>query len=187
VDGGAAVFLGDCGHGKSTLGAAFLARGFRIVTDDLVVLKNLETGWVIHPGVPRLKLFSPVARGLLGPDLGGTPMIRNAAKLVLTLRAGQAVHSRQPLKALYVLSDPASGSVNKPARVRVEPCSRREAFLEVIRAAFNLLVVERDRVANQFGFARSLTADVPVRRLVYPRELSLLPAVCDRVLADLAA
>ena len=39
VDGEAVAFLGDCGYGKSTLGAAFLARGFPLLTDDVLALE----------------------------------------------------------------------------------------------------------------------------------------------------
>ena len=42
VDGEAIAFLGDCGYGKSTLGAAFVARGFPVLTDD--VLAHGEAG-----------------------------------------------------------------------------------------------------------------------------------------------
>ena len=186
VDGEAIAFLGDCGYGKSTLGAALLARGFPVLTDDLIVLEKRGAGWAVHPGIPRLKLFPSVARRLFGPSLEGTLMIRGTSKLVLPLSAGQTVRRLVPLRALYVLSEPGPRGSRRPARVRFERLSGREAFLEVIRAAFNLLVVERGRLAAQFAFAARVVATVPVRRLTYPRRLSSLPAVCDILLADLA-
>lgn len=186
VDGEAVALLGDCGYGKSTLAAALLARGFPIVTDDLIALEQRDTRWVVHPGIPRIKLFHSVARRVLGSSLGGTPMNNGTSKLVIPLKARQTVPQAMPLKAVYVLSDVGRRRALGPAGVRIEHLSGREAFLEVIRAAFNLLVLERTRVAGQFAFAARLVADVPVRRLTYPRNLSLLPAVCDTVLADLA-
>lgn len=186
VDGSAVALLGDCGYGKSTLGAALLARGFPILTDDLVVLEQHNSAWTAHPGVPRLKLFPSVVRRLLGPGFGGTPMNGGTSKLVLSLGAEQTVGKVVPLKALYVLSDPRQRPSGGRCRVNIERLSGREAFLEIIRAAFNLLVLERQRFANQFAFARRLTASVPVRRLTYHRDLSDLPAVCDALLADVA-
>jgi hypothetical protein len=67
----------------------------------------------------------------------------------------------------------------------VEHLSGQEAFLEVIRGAFNLQVNERVRLANQFDFAARLVASVPIRRLSYPRRLSVLGAVCDTLVKDL--
>lgn len=182
VDGEAVAFLGDCGYGKSTLGAALLARGYPILTDDLVALEERDTGWMAHPGIPRLKLFPSVARRLLGREVAGTPMNRGTSKLVLPLTARQSTQRPLPLKAIYVLSKPrASGG---PARARIRELSGPDAFLEIIRAAFNLLVLESGRFANQFLLARRLVAGVSVRRLTYPRKLSALPAVCDALLAD---
>ena len=184
VDGGAVAFLGDCGYGKSTLGAALLARGFPVLTDDLVALEEDKAGWTVHPGIPRLKLFPSLAQKLLGERVRGTPMNRGTSKLVLPLTRGQSARRLLPLKAIYVLSDPRQRERRGLARVQIERLSGGEAFLEVIRAAFNLLVLERNRLANQFTFASRLVGRVPMRRLTYPRDLSLLPTVCDTVLAD---
>jgi hypothetical protein len=186
VGGGAVAFLGDCGYGKSTLGAALLARGFPVLTDDLIVLEKREAGWAVHPGIPRIKLSPSIARRLFGPNPKGTPMNPGASKLVLPLSAGQTVQRLVPLTALYVLSEPARRARGGAACLAIERLSGSGAFLEVIRAAFNLLVLERKRLADQFGFASRLAAGVPVRRLTYPRDLSSLDAVCDGVLADLA-
>ena len=73
----------------------------------------------------------------------------------------------------------------RSARIRISGLSGPNAFLEIIRAAFNLLVLESGRFANQFAMADGLTAGVSVRRLAYPRTLSALPLVCDALLADL--
>jgi HPr Serine kinase C-terminal domain len=188
VDGSAVAFLGDCGFGKSTLGAALLARGYRVIADDLVSLDLRKGRWVVHPGIPRLKLHLPVARALLGPEANGSAMIHGTSKRVLPLVPNQSVRQVLPLKAVYVLSDPRRrDDRSPPGGVTVEPVSGRDAFLEVIRAAFNLILLERGRYANQFAFATRLVALVPVRRLIYPRDLSVLPVVCRTVLADLAS
>jgi hypothetical protein len=182
VEGGAVVFLGNCGYGKSTLGAALLARGFPILTDDLVVLQQHKHRWAVHRGIPRVKLFPSMARRLLGSHLRGTPMNDGTSKLVLPLEAEAMAPATVPLKALYVLSDPELHQRN--GRITVEPLTNSEAFLEVVRASFNLIRVDRPRLANQFAAAGRLASSVPVRRLTYPRRFSALRAVCDAVLAD---
>jgi hypothetical protein len=185
VEGEAIVFLGDCGYGKSTLGAALLARGFPVVSDDLTVIERAgDDGWAVHPGVPRLKLFPGVARALLGFEANGTPMHSGTSKIVLSLSGAQVNRRRLPLRALYALSDPDDGC-RRHTRVDVEPLSGRTAFLEVIRASFNPLVVDSHRLANQFAFATRVVSGVPVRRLTYRRDLDVLPAVCNAVLTDL--
>jgi len=85
---------------------------------------------------------------------------------------------------IYVLGDP--DAARRSSRVSIEPLPGGRAFLEIVRATFNLIAIDRDRLAGQYAFARQLAGDVPVRRLLYPRKLSALPEVCDAVLSDLA-
>jgi len=182
--GEAVVLLGDCGYGKSTLGAALLARGCPIVTDDVVALEATNGRWTVHPGIARLKLFPEMARRLLGPSVLGTPMNNGTSKLVLPLNDVQSARQPLPVKTIYVLSDPSARRPRGAAQVHIDPLSASEAFFALIAGAFNLLVVERDRIARQFEFASQLVARVPVRRLTYHRSLPVLAAACDAILAD---
>ena len=186
IDGEAIAFLGDCGYGKSTLGAAFLSLGFPILTDDLIALERTASGYAVHPGMPRLKLFPSVARRVLGVERGGTPLNNATSKQILPLAAQQACRRRTPLGALYVLSEPTPALRRPAADIELERLSGGDPFLEVIRNTFNTIVEDRDRLASQFAFAGRLVAAVPVTRLSYPRSLALLPAVCEAVLADLS-
>ncbi|HZT76376.1 MAG TPA: hypothetical protein VFA27_06950 [Vicinamibacterales bacterium] len=181
VDRGALVIVGDCGYGKSTLAAALVARGCPLVTDDLVSLRRVGPRWLVDPGLPRVKLAPRVARRLLGTNARGEAMIHGTTKRIIPLAATQAMTRALPLTAIYVLDAPTRGG-----RIAVEPLARREGLLEIVRAAYNLVVLDRDRYANQFAFAARLAAAVPVRRLIYPRAIERLPAVCDAVLEDVA-
>ena len=183
VDSGAVAFVGDCGYGKSTLGAAMLARGFPILTDDLIALRQTAGQCEVQPGVPRIKLFPRVARRVFPRPGRGTRMNRGTRKLVLPLDEPDTASQPVPLRAIYVLSPPRRRKAPR-TRLRVQPLAGRDAFLEVVRAAFNLLVQRGERLAGQFRFATDLAASVPVRRLTYPRTLSRLPSVCDAVLKD---
>ena len=103
VDGEAIGFLGDCGYGKSTLGAAFLRLGFPVLTDDLVVLERTASGYSVQPGMPRLKLFPGVSRPVLGAVLPGPRLNDGTSKQILPLGPGQAFRRAAPLSTLYVL------------------------------------------------------------------------------------
>jgi hypothetical protein len=179
--GNAVAFVGDCGYGKSTLAAALLAHGGRVVTDDLVSLNSRRARWLVEPGIPRLKLTPATMEALLG-DVAGPRMIHGADKRVVPLNPTQAVARPLPLRAIYVL-----GSPKRSGKIVVETLTRAKAFLEIIRAAFNLVVHDRKRYARQFAFATQLATDVPVRRLAYPRTFAALADVCDAIQADAAA
>jgi hypothetical protein len=185
IGGKAVALLGDCGYGKSTLAAALVARGFPILTDDLMVLAPRGSGWMVQPGLPHLKLFPSVAERLLGHHAAGTPMNTRTAKLMIPLEKHQMVSRAVPLKALYILPEP--GRPASTGRIGIQRLSGSDAFLEVVRAAFNLTVTDKSRLANQFSFAERLIGRVPVRRLNYRRSFAALPAVCDAILADVIA
>jgi hypothetical protein len=180
VDGSAIAFLGDCGHGKSTLGAAFLARGFPLLTDDLLALRFDGHHFMAHAGPARLKLFPSVARSLLGRS--GTHQLNpGTRKLVLPLSGRSATSEAVPVDALYVLCGPARS--RRASRVTLTPLTGQRAFLEVIRSAFNLIQVDKARLEHQFRMAATLATVVPVTRLTYPRKLSRLDEVCEVILA----
>jgi hypothetical protein len=180
VHGKAVAFLGDCGYGKSTLGAAFLREGHRILTDDLLALKPTGAGYSAHPGIPRIKLFPSVSRRVLGRD-AGTRLNHGTSKQILPLTGEQVFSRPAPLAALYVLSPPAP----RTRHIAVEALSRSDALLELVRNTFNTVVDDRDRLARQFLFASRLATRIPIRRLTYPRNLAALPTVVGAVLKDL--
>lgn len=57
IAGAAVAFMGHAGAGKSTLAAWFLDRGHAVLTDDVCVIENRQSGIVAHRGVVRLRLW----------------------------------------------------------------------------------------------------------------------------------
>lgn len=173
VDSGAVGFLGDCGYGKSTLGAAFLRAGHPVLTDDLLVLGERAGGFLAYPGPPRIKLFPEVAeRVLAGP--AGTPMNGATPKLVIPLAAGHAAAVPVPLRAICVLGRPGPA---RGSRISIRRLAGRRACIELVRASFNTVVTEPRRLARQLDLAARVAARVPVLAVSYPRDLGRLPEV----------
>jgi len=183
VNGRAAAFLGDCGYGKSSLGAAFLQAGHSLLTDDLLVLKKERHRLMAQPGVPRIKLFPEIAHALLGGQVAGTPMNPGTPKLVIPLPPHLFAQNAQPLGAIYVLNPPGKQPASK--RVTIKTLPHRRAWVELTANTFNPVVAERDRLARQFHWAAWLASQVPVKSLSYPRDLASLPEVREAVESDL--
>lgn len=187
VGGQAVAFLGDCGYGKSTLGAAFLEAGYKLLTDDLLVVEPQglhQRRVVAHPGPPRIKLFPRAAAVLLGNPGCGMPMNPDTPKLVIPLLPRQAATAPRPLNAVYVLSPPPSRHRSRHVTIRTIP--PRRACLALIANTFNTVVMDSDRLARQFDFAVALASKIPVKSLSGPWGLSRLPAIRDAILADLS-
>jgi hypothetical protein len=184
VEGHAVGFLGDSGAGKSSLAAAFLQSGHRLLTDDLLVLRSEGEDVLAHPGLSRVKLFPEVAGLLLG-EAAGTPMNDRTSKLIVPLQPDSFQRSRVPLGALYVLS-PSPTPADR-GEIKIHALSKRRAFIELTRNTFNPLVTDRDRLRSQFATAAEVSNRVHIGGLSFPRALSSLPSLRDAILADLSS
>lgn len=183
VGEGAVGFVGDCGYGKSSLGAAFLQAGYPLLTDDLLVIKVKGGGFDAYPGPPRIKLFPQIARRLLGEQITGTPMNNLTRKLVIPLGWKMFWRGAAPLKAIYVLLPRLQNFDGE--RITIKPLCPRRAFVELLRNTFNAVVVDPIRLRRQFELVARLTTSIPVRSLAYPRRLDYLPKVRQAILSDL--
>ena len=176
----AIAFLGDSGYGKSTLAAAFLQRGYALLTDDVLALDfRGEKVWA-RPGMARVKLNSDSADALFC-GRGSIPMNSFTTKMIFPLSDAQHGNCVVPLQSLYVLP-------RKPSQLRIgiRRLSGRASFLPIIQNTFNNTVLHSDRLKRQFEFAARLARLIPIKQLFYPRRLNMLPDVADAVLEDIS-
>jgi len=183
IDDGAVGFVGDCGYGKSSLGASFLQAGYLLLTDDLLILKENNGCFAAYPGFPRIKLFPKIAKKLIGEKVKGFPMNNLTSKLILPLDRHQFTRTPVPLRSIYVLTPPAAGLRSK--KVTIRRLSQRRAFLSLLRNTFNTKVTEPERLKRQFTFFKQIVSKVPIKTLSYPRSLKSLPSVREAILNDL--
>jgi hypothetical protein len=183
VDGEAVAFLGSNAFGKSSLAASFLAGGFRLLTDDLLILRDSPMGVLAYPGPPRIKLFSKVAGRVLGSTPDGPAMHAGTDKRVLWLDARQSCQAPVVLRTTYAVAAPRDAC--RTPNVRIETLSPREAFLALVKGTFNRRLVSADRLERQFDLMARLAGRVVVKTLAYPRAIDRLPDVRAAVLADL--
>jgi hypothetical protein len=57
IDGKAVAFMGHSGAGKSTLAAWFHDHGFKVLADDVCVVRTADGKAFAHAGIPRLRLW----------------------------------------------------------------------------------------------------------------------------------
>lgn len=186
VDGVAVALMGDCGYGKSSLAAAFLREGHRLVTDDLLVLGTTPDGLVAHPGAPRIRLFPRMARRMFGSRVKGIRMNRYTPKLIVPLEAAQYHAAPIPLAAIYVLAPPRQPDRQAKPTVLRRRLSQRQGCIELVRNTFNMAVTDGPRLSRQLALAGDVVRRIPLKRLSYPRVPSMLPAARRAILSDLA-
>jgi hypothetical protein len=179
MTGAAVGFLGGSGSGKSTTAAALHARGFGLVTDDVLALDpGGPDGPVAYPGVPQLKLW-PDAATAVGDDPDALPRLRPGDDK----RARHALAGFRPeplpLWRLYVLTD--------AERAGIDALSPRDAVIELVRYSYTPGLLQVLGPARHFRQCARLAAQVPVRRLRRPHSLAALAHLAAMVDEDIAS
>lgn len=184
VNGRATAFVSRHGGGKTGLAAAMVRAGFPLLTDDLLVLEELAGRWDARPAYPEMRMWPDEAAHFMGPpeDL---PLVQaDSEKRRVAVGDGgfgSFLDASTPLACIYLASRRPEGG----GGIEVQPVSRSEALIELVRHSFSARLVEAAGLqpARLERLARLVRA-VPVRRLVYPSGFDRLPEVV-RYLHDL--
>ena len=160
-DGRAVLMTGISGAGKSTLAALLMARGWRLMGDEFILI-DPATG--LAHAFPRLISLKndaiPVAEALLpgarlGPLLIGTPK-------------GTLRHVVPDARAIAAMSEPARPALILFPRFGFEAAERpvppSEAFVRLTQASTNYVNLGE----RGFDALTRLVRDVPARAIDYP-------------------
>jgi hypothetical protein len=180
VDGTGVAFLGRSGDGKSTLAASFLHAGHQILTDDMLLIRDIGGIPCGFPGPARVKLFPEVAQRFQPFNASGTLMHPEGLKLILSLGGRQVPDGPIPMHGFFVLEEPPD---TEPG-VTVAPLSGTESLLALVTGTFNCRLRSPERLARQFLTAEHWIARLPVRRLRYPRTLAMLDHVRHAIISE---
>lgn len=182
VEGEAVAFIGESACGKSTLAAAFVRAGCRLVTDDLLVLAPGDGRIWVQPGPHRIKLFPETAREVL--EKSGEAAVRSSItpKLLIPLDPANFQATEVPLRGIYVLNFP-DAKVRREITVR--RLSQRNACIRLLKNNYNTVLMGPDRVAQPFTLAARIASAVPVKSLSYSRNFASLAQVREAIIADL--
>lgn len=185
VENGVIAFLGPTGAGKSTLAGMFFHAGLPPLSDDCLALVEREGGFNAVPAYPGLRLWKDALDCLFG-DGGEHPPVAHYSKkrrVRLDRNPRGYCDEPQPVRCFYTLADPAEADA--AMNLAIEMLSPRDALVELIRRAFRFDWEDKEMLERQLRFFSGIAAEVPMRRIVIPRDLSLLPAMRRAILQDL--
>ncbi len=177
----AVAFIGESGWGKSTLAEAFHAKGYSILTDDVMGLQLGTDQPLVLPSFPQVKLWPEAAASIGHAPESLAPLHSQTQKLVHRLTRG-FLQTSLPLMHIYVLDRPAENTYHE-----IVPLQSQAAFVELVRhsRAVSLLNAP-DFVSSHFHQCASLVKNVPICRLKRKRSLAALPDLVKLVEEDLA-
>jgi hypothetical protein len=161
VGGKAVAFMGASGSGKSTLAAWFHDQGYRVIADDVCVVRVAEGGEVCAaPGLPRFRLWqealeafgrktSDYARSYVGDE--------SFHKFDVPVAGGSWVTAELPLAAIYLLA--------QGPELRIEPMTGVSAAEAVIANTYRgSFLADPVAVRVHFETAVKLVGQVPLFR-----------------------
>lgn len=120
---GVILLAGRSGAGKSSLTAAFVQRGARLVCDDFAAVRRESDGsWLVSRGVSRIKLWEDAVLAL-GLDPSALPRVRPELKRYYLDVSSSAAPMFSPLTSICLL-DTWEGSDVTVQRLTGQPAFR---------------------------------------------------------------
>lgn len=180
VRGRAVGFVGPGGAGKSTLAAAFAARGHGVLTDDVLALHHEANGWMAQPATPQIRIWEDSERLLLGAHSRLAPLTPSWPKLGLALGGDGPPFQSHPVRldALVVIGDPRAEG--QPSAI--VPIGGRDAIIALLANTYtNYLLDDRQR-ADELRAIGALAGAVRVARLqpAHDQPIDVLFTVVDQ-------
>ncbi|MGH8050673.1 MAG: hypothetical protein ACREPB_08460 [Arenimonas sp.] len=163
IMGRTVLFLGKSGWGKSTLAALFHKNGFKLYSDDCVLLEPNGPQWQAIATYPSLRLYDDSIESIFIDDSSLSPVSEYSDKqrMALTIDREQVV---PPLHAMYFLSDPETVTGD----ISIENMRPANTCIEIIERSFRLDLDNRAQSRQLMTSTAALTQSVPAYRLSYP-------------------
>lgn len=154
IDGGAVLFAGAPGAGKSSLAAALVRDGAGLLGDDAIALRESEGALLAYPGAAALYLRAAERDRLSADEREG---LGAATPFAGRERYATPTSAAAPLVALFLLERAEQG----PALERLD---RVDPF-ELLATTFNLSVRTPARLTRQLDLVGALANGGHVHRL----------------------
>jgi hypothetical protein len=172
VNGKAVLFCGSSGAGKSTIAAALVQRGFRLVTDDVCAITITDAGGpMVHSDGRQLKLWAHSIESLdLAAQQGAR--VRNRLDKYYVEPSGASTEPL-PLGTVYSLREarpPNAAGIERPNVV--------DAALLLRRTAYRPLLVNRmGQKVNYFHAATAIANAAGIFHLTRPLNFAAMPDI----------
>lgn len=177
IDDVALAFMGVSGRGKSTLAASFSSNSYQFMTDDGMLIKPTDNGYLVFPSHPSIRLWEDSEAAILGVGAESAPPLEYTSKLRFPASEKIVHYDRPcPLHRAYFLGD------TETSETSFTKLSPQQAMVELIKHSFILDVEDRKIMSAHFDAISKMSALDIFYRLDYPRSYDVLSNVRHAIL-----
>jgi len=167
VNGSGIVFAGDSGSGKSTLAAAFYRKRYKILTDDLCVVKLNNAGIPeVVPGFPKLKLWKDSIK-LLGENINLLEPIRNNLQKYWLDIESEFSKESVPMSKMYIMHN------QNNSELRIEQIPSTQKLKELINNTYRWRYIKKTQEGKSLYFEQILATDNAIDIYKITRDIKL--------------
>lgn len=174
------AFLGESGHGKSSLTASFMQNGACVLSDDAIILNQNPRGLYAYGLYPSLRLWPTALDGLVVAASQTSELAHYSTKRRVRLQANAANDQPQKLNAIFTLQMERANS-----DITITSLSDREVMMALIEGSFRLDPTAQPQGQNFFKRVDEIKNNIKGYRLCYPHGYHHLPAVRAAITANL--
>jgi hypothetical protein len=171
-DGFCAAFVGESGHGKSSMTAGFIQSGAQLLSDDAVHLCLAPDGVSAAGLYPSLRLWPHALDGLCVANSQTSEMAHYSTKRRVDISETTAITHPHKVNALFQLDMGKADS-----DISITPLSQREVMMALIAGSFRLDPTAQPQGQAFFKQIDLIKNRITGYRLCYPRGYERLPAV----------
>lgn len=177
----AIAIVGPAGSGKSTTAAAFADRGYRILAEDVVTLRDRGAEFLVQPAYPSIRLWPSSVEALYGatatlPKLTPT---WDKCYLDLTQEKYEFQPSPLPLAAIYLLAE----REEDPAPF-VRELVPSERLMSLVANTYATYLMDRKMRAREFDLLNRVVDAVPVRRITPHADPARIGDLCRTIIEN---
>ncbi len=175
------AFCGESGWGKSTLAAYFYTQGYKLITDDCLLLETKDATMTGIPNYLGLRLLSDSLSLLPESRTETTEVCHYASKKRVTVSGNNQIQAI-PISAIFFLNEPYQQDTHSSIAVQHIPGAT--ALIELIKHCFPLDITDVKRTGTQLTSLAELIKNSKTRfyHLEYPRTMESLPNVLKTII-----
>ncbi len=185
VEDRAVAIVGPAGSGKSTTAAAFAEKGYHIMAEDVVTLRDHDSEFLVQPAYPSIRLWPSSVEALYGIDATLPKLTPTWDKCYLDLtRENYKFQSAPlPLAAIYVLAE-RTDDADAPVVHDVVPAQR---LMSLIANTYATYLMNKQMRAREFAVLQRIVSSVPIKQITPHSDPARIDQLCETILKDFAA